>query len=76
MTEEPQFIVAADPLLLQQIIDDLAPDPEVQILNVSGPAGAPERIVARMAPARAEALRSTFGEQVTVEPDEPLTLYP
>jgi hypothetical protein len=73
--DAPQYIVSASPPLLQQIIDDLTPDPQVRIVKVAGPSTAPDRIVAQMTDARAEELRQTFGQQVTVEPDQPLTSF-
>jgi hypothetical protein len=73
--DAPQFIVYAGATLLQQVLNDLAADPEVKVLKLGGPATAPDRIVAQMAEARAEALRQTFGDQVVVEPDEPLTAF-
>jgi hypothetical protein len=73
--DSPQFIVYADPTLLPRVADELRADPDVRIVKLGGPASAPDRIVAQMAETRAEALRRAFGDQVTVEPDQPLTPY-
>jgi hypothetical protein len=70
-----QYIVYAPAPLLQKVIAYLEADPGVKILSVGGPATAPERIVVQMAESTGEQLRQVFGDQVTVEPDQPLTAY-
>jgi hypothetical protein len=66
-----QFIVSAEPSLLQQIITNMQADPSVNVLKVSGPPKSPERFVAQMTDSKAEKLRQEFGERVKVEPDLP-----
>jgi hypothetical protein len=75
MASAPQFIVSADPALLQQVISGMRADAEVRVLNVSGPATSPRRVVAQMADTKAEELRQRFGGRVTVERNQPLELY-
>lgn len=75
MASAPQFIVSADPPLLQDIISSLQADAAVRVVNVSGPATSPSRVVAQMADAKAEELRQRFGGRVTVERDQPLEPY-
>jgi hypothetical protein len=70
-----QYIVYAPAPLLQQVITYLEADPGAKILSVGGPVAAPERIVVQMDQTTVDQLRRTFGDQVTVEPDEPLTAY-
>jgi|HubBroStandDraft_3_1064219.scaffolds.fasta_scaffold537053_1 hypothetical protein len=72
MASAPQFIVSADPPLLQQIISGMRADADVQVVNVSGPPASPHRVVAQMADTKAEELRQRFGGRVTVEPNQPL----
>jgi hypothetical protein len=67
----PQFIVSAEPSLLQQIITNMQADASVNVLKVSGPPASPERFVAQMADTKAEELRQAFGERVKVEPNLP-----
>jgi hypothetical protein len=75
MASTPQFIVSADPPLLQQIISGMQADASVHVVEVSGPPTAPRRVVAQMADTKANELRQRFGGRVTVEQDQPLEPY-
>jgi hypothetical protein len=74
-TPMPQFIVFAAPALLAQILSDLEPDPGITIVAVTGPLAAPERFVAQMPQALADNLQQALGDDVLIEPDQPLDQF-
>jgi hypothetical protein len=65
-----RFILAGSPVLLRALVEVITQDPETEVVAISGPATAPERIVANMPPERADLLRRALGSQLTIEPDE------
>jgi hypothetical protein len=66
------FILAGDPDLVRALIRIATTDPSLQLVSVSGPPDAPERIVVRMPVERAELMLRALGGQLVVEPDEPV----
>lgn len=72
MSDSEQFLFVGDPGVIRDLVHAFVEDPKIEIVNVSGPPGALERIVARMPAARADSLRSTLGAAVLVERDEML----
>jgi hypothetical protein len=65
-----RFILAGSPALLRALVEVITQDPETELVAISGPETAPERIVAVMSPERADLLRRALGSQLTIEPDE------
>ena len=65
-----QFIIAGSSTLLNALAEVITADPELALVAVSGPAGAPERLVAVLPTERADWLRRAFGDQILIEPDE------
>jgi hypothetical protein len=74
VNEMDRYILAGSPALIRALVEVFTNDPELELVAISGPAAAPERIVANMSPERADLLRRALGGQLIVEPDEPLQL--
>jgi hypothetical protein len=71
-----RFMVAASgPDFLQQIAEIVRIDPEIELLDVKGPAADPRAMLVNMTNARAEQLKKQFGADILVEPDAPLELF-
>lgn len=73
MPDHERLIVAGPPAIVGPLVDSLARDPEVTLVDVApgGPAG-PDRFVVALPTERATALRAALGSALTIEPDEPL----
>lgn len=65
-----QFIVSGSADVLNMLVPTFEGDPEIELVFVSGPAGKPRRLVARMQDSRAAALQQALGSRVTVVPDD------
>ena len=72
MTDFEPFILAGHPDLVRALVQVVNADPGLQLVSVSGPPDAPERIVVRMPQARADDLSRTFAGQLIVEHDAPV----
>ncbi len=72
MADSEPFILAGQPDLLRALVQVVIADPGLQLVSVSGPPDAPERIVVRMPQARADLLSRAFAGQLNVEPDAPV----
>jgi hypothetical protein len=70
--ERERYLLGGSPVLMRALVEVITNDPELQLVAVSGPATAPERIVANLPPWRADLLRRAIGSQLTIELDEPL----
>jgi hypothetical protein len=70
-----QYIIAGSSTLLNALAEVIAADPELALVATSGPAGAPERLVAVLPPDRVEWLRRAFGDQLTIELDEQVSPF-
>ena len=70
-----QFIIAGSSTLLNALAEVITADPELALVAVSGPAVAPERLVAVLPTERADWLRRAFGDQILIEPDEPISPF-
>jgi hypothetical protein len=72
VADSEPFILVGRPDLLRALVQVVNADPGLQLVSVSGPPDAPERIVVRMPGARADLLRGALGGQLIVELDEPV----
>ena len=70
-----RFILGGSPDLIQALSEVIAKDPELELIAVSGPADAPERIVAAMSPERADLFDRALGGQLRIERDEELQQF-
>ena len=61
---------------LQSFLASLASEPDIELLDVLGPPGSPHTAVIRTSGATARALTQRFDatHQLTIEPDQPLSL--
>lgn len=67
---------AADSRALSAFIDDIAANPAVRLVDTIGPsAGPPHTAVVETDPDTAEQLRRRNLNQLTIEPDQPLSLF-
>lgn len=67
---------AADSRALSAFIDDIAANPAVRLVDTIGPsAGPPHTAVVDTDPDTAEQLRRRNLNQLTIEPDQPLSLF-
>ena len=69
MSTSERFIIAGTPTVLGPLLDILAGDLDVNLVSVTGPAPAPERLVVEMDPDRAEALGRALGDRLLIERD-------
>jgi hypothetical protein len=77
-TAEPpaqQFVIAAAPDVLKQVVSELEAAPDSAVLRVSGNPTAPERATVTMPQQQVERIRQQYGGAVAIEPDAPLTPY-
>lgn len=65
-----QYIIAGSSTLLNALAEVILADPELVLVAASGPAGAPERLVAILPTERAEWFRRAFGDQLMIELDQ------
>lgn len=72
MADSEPFIVAGPPDDLLAVLQLVKADPGLQLVSVSGPPNAPERIVVLMTKARADELRGEFDGRLIVESDAPV----
>lgn len=72
---ERYIISAADPRHLADFLNSA--DAGVEIVDQIGPAGQPHTVIVSIPPARAPALRERVrnSQQLTIEPDRPLSLF-
>ncbi len=67
---------AADRRALSAFIDDIAANPAIRLVDTIGPsAGPPHTAVVETDPETAEQLRRLNFNQLTIEPDQPLSLF-
>ena len=67
---------AADSHALAAFIDSLGADPAIRLVETIGPsAGPPHTVVVETDPDTAEQLRRRNLNQLTIEPDQPLSLF-
>jgi len=67
---------AADADALSAFIDSIAADPAIRLVDTIGPsAGPPHTAVVETDPATAEQLRRSNLNHLTIEPDQPLSLF-
>lgn len=67
---------AADNSALTTFIDSLGANPAIRLIDTIGPsAGPPHTAVVETDPATAEQLRQRTHNQLTIEPDQPLSLF-
>jgi hypothetical protein len=67
---------AADSRALSAFIDDIAANPAVRLVDTIGPStGPPHTAVVETDPDTAEQLRRRNLNQLTIEPDQPLSLF-
>lgn len=67
---------AADNSALAAFIDSLGANPAIRLIDTIGPsAGPPHTAVVETDPATAEQLRQRTHNQLTIEPDQPLSLF-
>ena len=67
---------AADSAVLGAFIDRIAADPAIRLVDTIGPsAGPPHTAVVETDPDTAEQLRRSHLNQLTIEPDQPLSLF-
>lgn len=67
---------AADSRALSAFIDDIAANPAVRLVDTIGPsAGPPHTAIVETDPDTAEQLRRRNLNQLTIEPDQPLSLF-
>jgi hypothetical protein len=64
-----RYILGGSPVLIRALAEVFSQDPEVTVIDVAGPPGAPDRLVVAMSPERADLLRRALGGQLVVEPD-------
>jgi hypothetical protein len=67
--ERDRYILAGSPALIRALVEVITNDPELELVAVSGPTAAPERIVVNMSQERADLLGRALGGQLTIEPD-------
>lgn len=66
----------ADAGALGSFIDSLGANPAIRLLETIGPsAGPPHTVVVETDPDTAEQLRQSNHNQLTIEPDQPLSLF-
>lgn len=73
-----RYIVRAlDPARLVEFVDDVRKDPDMEVVELIGPADQPHTAVVVMQHAVASALAQRFlaSHQLTIEPDRPLSLF-
>lgn len=67
---------AADTAALSAFIDSLGAYPAIRLVDTIGPsAGPPHTVVVETDPDTAEQLRQRTYNQLTIEPDQPLSLF-
>jgi len=67
---------AADAGALSRFIDSLGAHPAIRLVDTIGPsAGPPHTVVVETDPDTAEQLRQRNQNQLTIEPDRPLSLF-
>lgn len=67
---------AADSSALSAFIDGIAANPAIRLVDTIGPsAGPPHTVVVETDPETAEQLRRRNLNQLTIEPDRPLSLF-
>jgi hypothetical protein len=70
-----RYILGGSPVLIRALVEVVSTDPNMELVSVSGPASAPERIVAQMEPEEADLLRRALAGHLVIEPDELLTPF-
>ena len=76
--EKARYIIRSeDAKQLAELIDKIAQDPSIDLLDVIGPAGNPHTAVAAMPHDKARALEHDFSasKKMFIEPDRPLSLF-
>jgi hypothetical protein len=71
------IIRAYDSKKLVEFVDSLDADSGIELIDLIGPAGQPHTAVVAMSPDKAAALAQHFRttNQLTIEPDRPLSLF-
>ena len=64
MSTVEEFVIAGQPTDVRTLLDLLASDPEVAVIEVGA-----DRLVVAMEPARRDALATAFGPRFTIEPN-------
>lgn len=77
-TGRGRYIVrSGDSRLIAEFINGVDADPEIELLDLIGPAGEPHTAVVEMSHERAAAFAQQFrsSNQLTIEPDRPLSMF-
>lgn len=70
-----QFMIGGPAAILAQKLDVLHKDPTATVLDVQGSPRKPSLIVIEAEPEHIEKLKEKLGDEVTVEPDNPIELF-